>query len=227
MLRGRKEAVQTGGEPQARGPDALLPQVGSSPLPERRTVWSTARKRMSEGSLEALLPGPAPCTGNPDSPDFVQGPRPASCLGQPLQLLITDDERQRLGTLPEGTFGEVYRKKDLFVHLHLTFPWPPQNMDKSVQFPGLLPPKLLWGLAQSSQVTSRLPGLGHGSLSRCHLSSQDARFPEHYKPCNWRAAGLALCPSAPEVCRAPRPSPASPRPSPASPQGPCGSILAS
>ena len=48
---------------------------------------------MSEGSLEALLLGPAPCTGSPDSPDFVQGPRPASCLGQLLQLLITDDER--------------------------------------------------------------------------------------------------------------------------------------
>lgn len=211
MLRGRKEAVQTSREPRTRGPDASLSRSRQlTPAGKEDGVWSTAGKGMSKGGLEALLPGPAACTGSPDSPDVAQGPRSASRLGQPLQLPITDDERR-------WTFGEVYRKKDLFARLHLTFPWPPQSTDKSVQFPGLLPPRLLCGFAQSSQVTSRPPVPGLVSPSRCHLSSQEARFPEHWKPCNWRAAGLALCPSDSEVCRVLRLSPASPTPPPGAP----------
>ena len=56
-------------------------------------MWSTAGKGTSKGGLEALLPGPAACTGSPGSPDLAQGPHSASRLGQPLQLPTTDDER--------------------------------------------------------------------------------------------------------------------------------------
>lgn len=53
---------------------------------------------------------------------------------------------------------------------------------------------------QTSQATSR-PGVpGHVCPSRCYLSSQEGRFPEH-QPWTWRTAGLALCPGDPEVWR--------------------------
>lgn len=53
---------------------------------------------------------------------------------------------------------------------------------------------------QTSQATSRPEVPGHECPSRCHLSSQEGRFPEH-QPWTWRTAGLALCPGDPEVWR--------------------------
>lgn len=102
----------------------------------------------------------------------------------------------------------------MFVRLHLTFPWPPQSTDKFVQFPDLLPPKLLWGFAQSSQVTSRPPVPGRVSPSRRHLSSQEARFLSTASPAT---GGLWAWPCALATLRSAK------FPASLPPWGPCGS----
>lgn len=59
VLRGRKEAVQTGGSPSRQGGPYSLAAAKSAahPLPEGGRCEVTAGKGMSKGSLEALLPG--------------------------------------------------------------------------------------------------------------------------------------------------------------------------
>lgn len=157
-------------------------------------MWSTAGKGMSKGSLEALLPWAG--SGVLTLLDFVQGPCSASCLGHPCSCSTPVVRDYGLGTLPEGTFGESHKKKTC-LSISISHSPGPRKAWTSLFNPLVSAPKVLWGFAQSSQVTSRPASSGPcESCSRCHLSSQEAVVPGALQALRLRAAAWPCAPAS-------------------------------
>lgn len=125
----------------------------------------------------------------------MQGPCSASCLGHPLQLLNTDGERRRLGTLPEGTFAKVYKKKRLVCPSPSHIPLAPAKHGQVCSIP--------WSLASQGALGIRPVFPGHqqtASSGPCESVQVPPQFPGSQVPGALQAlrlegCGLALCPS--------------------------------